>query len=114
MSVIHVDNIKENEIWNISDQFIHKQQHKKFRAHFKVQDILDMKKTIPMLPYSKVIRDDEGFKYHANISLGNKEDALPLEQIQLILDNLFGEKQYLVQCIEGLKSDYDIQIIKLL
>ena len=36
-----------------------------------------------------------------------------VEQIQLILDKLFGKKQYLVQCIEGLKSDYDIQIIKL-
>ena len=32
-----------------------------------------------------------------------------IKQIQLILDTLFGEKQYFVQCIEGLKSDYDIQ-----
>ena len=37
-----------------------------------------------------------------------------VEQIQLILDTLFGEKQYFVQCIEGLKSDYDIQILKIL
>ena len=36
-----------------------------------------------------------------------------VEQIQLILDELFGKKQYFVQCIKGLKSDYDIQIIKL-
>lgn len=35
-----------------------------------------------------------------------------IKQIQLILDTLFGEKQYFVQCIEGLKSDYDIQILK--
>ena len=40
------------------------------------------------------------------------EDAI--KQIQLILDTLFGEKQYFVQCIEGLKSDYDIQILKIL
>ena len=37
-----------------------------------------------------------------------------IKQIQLILDTLFGEKQYFVQCIEGLKSDYDIQILKIL
>ena len=37
-----------------------------------------------------------------------------VEQIQLILDELFGKKQYFVQCIEGLKSDYDIQILKIL
>ena len=36
-----------------------------------------------------------------------------IKQIQLILDTLFGEKQYFVQCIEGLKSDYDIQILKI-
>ena len=40
------------------------------------------------------------------------EDAI--KQIQLILATLFGEKQYFVQCIEGLKSDYDIQILKIL
>lgn len=37
-----------------------------------------------------------------------------IKQIQLILDTLFSEKQYFVQCIEGLKSDYDIQILKIL
>lgn len=37
-----------------------------------------------------------------------------IKQIQLILDTLFGEKQYFVQCIKGLKSDYDIQILKIL
>lgn len=37
-----------------------------------------------------------------------------IKQIQLILDTLFGEKQYFVQCIEGLESDYDIQILKIL
>ena len=37
-----------------------------------------------------------------------------IKQIQLILDTLFSEKQYFVQCIEGLKSDYDIQILKVL
>ena len=37
-----------------------------------------------------------------------------IKQIKLILDTLFGEKQYFVQCIEGLKSDYDIQILKIL
>ena len=37
-----------------------------------------------------------------------------VEQIQLILDELFGKKQYFVQCIKGLKSYYDIQILKIL
>ena len=51
----------------------------------------------------------------ARLSLGENwvtEDDV--EQIQLILDTLFGEKQYFVQCIEGLKSDFDIQILKIL
>ena len=59
--------------------------------------------------------DSNDLEEEAQLILGEdwiSEDDV--EQIQLILDKLFGEKQYLVQCIEGLKSDYDIQIIKLL
>lgn len=59
--------------------------------------------------------DSNDLQEEAQLILGENwisEDDV--EQIQLILDNLFVEKQYLVQCIEGLKSDCDIQIIKLL
>lgn len=59
--------------------------------------------------------DSNDLQEEAQLILGENwisEDDV--EQIQLILDNLFGEKQYFVQCIEGLKSDYDIQILKIL
>ena len=55
-----------------------------------------------------------GLETEANDFFGeNWESEDDVNQIQILLDNLFDKDTFFVHCIDGLKSDYDIQVIKI-
>ena len=96
-----------------------KQMEKEIERLFVI-DNLNNEELAQKIVTSKYYISTSDFVYSNNLgSMANNffgedwESEDDVEQIQTLLDSLFGERTFLVQCIEGLESYYDIQVIKL-